>query len=328
MDRFKGRSIRPVRFGIQGLALIFIIGQLLGLPPFGTYPFLRRIFLPNASCRYINTTPTSCFYYQLQDGLTQGSYNYFVDVLIMLLIVIVLIVVLGRIWCSWVCPFGMVQEFMGWIREKVGISPMRLGWSTRVLLRRVKYAIIFLTVIISIPIGISSLGIVSSQSTLALPFCQICPAKGFFTVTQQLLGLEPWSASLPLLAIAVLLIFLVCSFFIRMAFCRICPMGGLMALFSGVSMIWLRKDPSKCTKCRVCLRVCPLDHDRVYDDMESDDVAGEDCTLCAKCVELCPEKDCLSMMFGPWSLVRSRRPKRMGIPIIGKFMKGPGSGGK
>ncbi|MEA3557680.1 MAG: 4Fe-4S binding protein, partial [Candidatus Thermoplasmatota archaeon] len=113
MERFKGTSIRPFRFVVQILALSFMFGQLFGIPPFGTFPIFRRVFLPNASCRYINSAPTSCFYYQLQDGLTQGSYNYFVDVLIMLLVVIILIIVLGRIWCSWLCPFGMVQEFMG-----------------------------------------------------------------------------------------------------------------------------------------------------------------------------------------------------------------------
>ncbi|MFO8050446.1 MAG: 4Fe-4S binding protein [Thermoplasmatota archaeon] len=325
---YKGRSIRPVRFAVQSLAFAFVLGQIFGLPPFGTFPIFRRIFLPNASCRYINSAPTSCFFYQMQDGLTQGSYNYYADVLIMLLAVVVLIIVLGRIWCSWLCPFGMVQEFMGWLREKMGISPFRLKWSHRVLLRRVKYAIIFLTVLISIPIGISSLGLTPVQSDLALPFCQVCPAKGFFTFTQQVLGLEPWSTTLSIIAIASLLIFLISSFFIRMAFCRICPMGGFMSLFSGVSLIWLRKDPDKCTKCRACLRVCPLDHDRVYDDMESDDVAGEDCTLCCKCIEMCPEKDCLSLMFGPWRLVSSIRPKKRSIPVIGKLFKGPGTGGK
>ncbi|MFW3145603.1 MAG: 4Fe-4S binding protein [Thermoplasmatota archaeon] len=318
---FKGTRIRPWRFAVQGLALGFILSQLLGLPPFGTYPLLRRIFLPNASCRYINTTPTSCFYYQLQDGLTQGYYNSYVDVLIMVMVVLILIILLGRLWCSWLCPFGMVQEFMGWLRERTGIPAYKLRWSHRVVLRRIKYVIIFLTILLSIPIGISALGIMGCQSTLALPFCQVCPAKGFFTVTQQIFGLEPWTTTLPVLALVILVLFLVASFFIKMAFCRICPMGGAMALLSGASLAWLKKDPEKCTRCRVCLRVCPLDHDKVYEDMEKDDVAGEDCTLCGRCVELCPEKDCLSLMYGPFGIVSSKRPKRTALGLINKKKK-------
>ena len=46
-----------------------------------------------------------------------------------------------------------------------------------------------------------------------------------------------------------------------------------MALFGRTSLPILKKDPERCTKCRICTRVCPLDHDRVYDDMENDDVS-------------------------------------------------------
>jgi polyferredoxin len=138
--------------------------------------------------------------------------------------------------------------------------------------------------------------------------------------------MEPWSTTLPWLALGSLGLFVISSFFVDMAFCRICPMGGVMALLSKFSLLWLKKDPDKCTKCRICLRVCPLDHDRVYEDMEADDVAGEDCTLCGKCVEMCPEEDCLSYMYGPFKLKSSRPPRRTDtIPFFGAKMK---QGGK
>lgn len=322
-ELYKGRNIRPFRFLFQLMAVVFVLGQLWGLPPFGTHPLLRRIFLPNASCRYISDAPTSCYYYQLQDGLTQGYANAYIDVILMVLIVILLIILLGRLWCSWLCPFGLAQEGLTKLREAASLPPLKLRWMTRVILRRVKYTLLFFTILFSIPIGIASLGLAGCQSTLALPFCQVCPAKGFFTVTQQIFGLEPWSTTLPLLAIGSLTLFLIAAFFIDMAFCRICPMGGVMALMSRFSLPWLRKDPNKCTKCRICLRVCPLDHDRVYEDMEADDVGSEDCTLCGKCVELCPEEDCLSLMYGPVELKSSRRPRKMGISkLISKLKEG------
>ncbi len=306
---FKGRNIRPFRFIVQLSAFAFVLGQLWGLPPFGTYPIFRRIFLPNASCRYINDAPTSCYYYQLQDGMTTGWSENYISVAIMLAVILLMIVLLGRFWCSWLCPFGLVQEGMDKLRELLHVPRVRLKFKTRVILRRIKYALIFLTVFISIPIGISALGLSGYQSTLALPFCQICPAKGFFTITQQIFGLEPWSTELPILALISLTVFMISTFFIPMSFCRICPMGGLMALFGRTSLPLLKKDPERCTKCRICTRVCPLDHDRVYDEMENDDVGGEDCTLCGKCVEYCPEKGCLSLNYGPVTLVGSRRPK-------------------
>ena len=315
MGRYRGRMFRPFRLIVQLLSLGFLLGGLYGIPYFGSYPFLRRILLPNASCRYIDSAPTSCFYYQLQDGLTSGSAELYLNVVLMLLVVVLLILLLGRLWCSWLCPFGLFQEGLTALRRLFRIPPLRLKWSQRVLLRRTKYAIILLTILISLPIGIAALGVGGCQSTLALPFCQICPAKGFFTLSQQILGLQPWSTELPILAIASLATFSIWSFFVDMGFCRVCPMGGFMALFSKQSMVWLRKDPNKCTKCRICLRVCPVEHDKVYEDMESVDVGGEDCTLCGRCIEFCPENDCLSLNVGPKRIISSRKPR---ISIFGR----------
>ncbi len=296
----------------QAAAIIFLLGTLLGLESFGSYPGLRRIFLPNASCRYIESAPTYCFLYPLQDALTTGSGSNYIDAIFILLVVVILVLLLGRLWCSWLCPFGLAQELLSDLRDRLGIAPYRLEWVQRVLLRQMKYAILFFTILISISVGISSLGLTGSQSALATPFCQVCPAKGFFTVIQVALGLLSPSTSLPLLAIFMLIFFLVASFANRMFWCRVCPMGALMALLARWSLVWLKKDPDKCTKCRVCLRVCPMDHDRVYEEMEKLDVGGEDCTLCGKCVEMCPEKGCLSLNFMSKNLVESAKPRLRG----------------
>ena len=309
---FKGRQIRIFRIPVQIAVLVFLLGGLYGVTSFGTSPLLKRVFLPNASCRYIESAPTYCFFYPLQDGLTTGFGGYFIDAIFLVLIVTVLIIILGRIWCSWICPFGFMQELLSDLRNKLNIPPLRLKWTHRVLLRQVKYAILFFTVLISISIGISALGLTETQATFALPFCQVCPAKGFFTIFQQIGGIIPPSTTLPFIAIFMLLFFIFTSFFTRMFWCRVCPMGGYMALFATRSLVWLYKDADKCTKCRICLRVCPMDHDKVFEHMKTGDVGGEDCTLCGKCVEMCPEDGCLSLNFMSKRLTVSRKPKFRG----------------
>jgi len=270
----------------QSAALVLLLGGLYGIESFGTSPFLRRLFLPNASCRYLETSPTYCFFFSTQDGLTTGYSGFYVDVIFLVLIVIFLVLLLGRLWCSWLCPFGFSQELLSDLRNRLNLPPLRLKWAHRMLLRQVKYAILFF---------------------------KVCPAKGFFTVLQQAGGIIPLATSLPLVAVFMLVFFLVAAFTTRMFWCRVCPMGGFMSLFSTHSFTWLHKDADKCTKCRICLRVCPMDHDKVYEHMDTGDVGGQDCTLCTRCVEMCPEKDCLSLNFMSKRLITSKQPKFRGI---------------
>ncbi len=292
----------------QMATIVFLLGTLYGITPFGETSLLKRVFLPNAACRYIESAPTYCYFYHLQEGLTTGYGDLFIDLFIILLVVTLLILPIGRVWCSWLCPFGFVQELLSDVRDRMNIPPLRLKWNQRLVLRQVKYAILFFTVLISASIGISALGLSGSQGSLSLPFCQICPAKGFFTAIQLLTGLITPSTRLPFLAIFMLGFFLVTSFSTRMFWCRVCPMGAYMALLNKFSLVWLHKDPNKCTKCRICLRVCPMDHDKVYEEMEGIDVGGEDCTLCGKCIEMCPEEGCLSLNFMSKSVISSRKP--------------------
>jgi polyferredoxin len=107
----------------------------------------------------------------------------------------------------------------------------------------------------------------------------------------------------------MLCLFLVGSFFIRMFWCRVCPIGAFLALFNRQSLFWLRKDPSKCTKCRVCLRVCPMDIEEIFVEMEKENVTSPECIMCGRCVEACPEDGCLSLNYMGRELARSRTPE-------------------
>jgi ferredoxin-type protein NapH len=97
----------------------------------------------------------------------------------------------------------------------------------------------------------------------------------------------------------------------RRAWCRICPMGGLAALFSAftpfkqIALTKLEKDEHKCTKCGVCKRVCPTQATDMY-EKKGGDVTESRCILCARCVEICPYEDALKITFAGKTLAKSR----------------------
>ena len=67
-----------------------------------------------------------------------------------------------------------------------------------------------------------------------------------------------------------------------------------------------------------------MDHDKVYEHMDTGDVGGEDCTLCTKCVEMCPEEECLSLNFMNKRLITSQKPKLRGFGKPGPTYNSPG----
>jgi ferredoxin-type protein NapH len=289
-------------------AFIFLNSMLLGVPSFGTLGPLRWFLLPNASCRYISNAPTNCWYYNLQEGLTSGWESAYLVVLPMVMVAAVMAVVLGRGWCGWLCPLGFAQYLISRFRAFIGLQYRELPYWAVAILDHLKYAILFVMVLVAISIGIPALGLSIFGEDLALPYCQVCPGKGVFTVLQQGLGIEPFATSLPWVAVGMLALFLVASFFVRMFWCRVCPIGAFLALFNRQSLLWLRKDPSKCTKCRVCLRVCPMDIEEIFIEMERENVTSPECIMCGRCVESCPENGALSFNYMGKELARSRTP--------------------
>ena len=76
------------------------------------------------------------------------------------------------------------------------------------------------------------------------------------------------------------------------------PLGALIALFNRfppfkwISGVRLNKMEEKCTKCGICKRVCPTQVKDVY-EKKGGDVATSQCIYCLRCVEMCPQEDCL-----------------------------------
>jgi ferredoxin len=159
----------------------------------------------------------------------------------------------------------------------------------------------------------------------AAPFCQFCPMKPLCILLQTSVGLmrPEWVFGpttgvfyelgyyITSINLFILGLVTVAAFFFRRSWCRICPLGGLIALFNRfppfkwVSGVRLEKTEEKCTKCGICKRVCPTQVKEVYEN-KGGDVTTSNCTLCLRCVEMCPEDDCLKFKAAGKTVFRSR----------------------
>jgi ferredoxin-type protein NapH len=250
-------------------------------------------------------------------------------------IIIVAAVVLGRFFCGWVCPFGLYVDLMTRLRKALKIKRRTLSDRFNTRFHQLGYVILALLIILSVVFG--SQAIAGTQlidgtqkggevyTYFSTPFCQVCPMKPLCILAETSVGLmkPDWivqnttgqfyqlgqyitSTNLLILALVT-----AAAFFVRRSWCRICPLGALIALFNRfppfrwISGVKLNKVEEKCTKCGICKRVCPTQVTEVY-TQKGGDVATSQCIYCLRCVEMCPSEDCLQFKFAGKMVCKSR----------------------
>lgn len=105
-----------------------------------------------------------------------------------------------------------------------------------------------------------------SYYTRAPWFCKLCPQGTLEAgIPQVLWNVRPDIALrsqvfwLYWVKIAILLLVIATAIMVRRPFCRlICPIGAIYSVFNKFSLLHLKVD-HRCTTCRLCARVCPMD---------------------------------------------------------------------
>ncbi len=96
--------------------------------------------------------------------------------------------------------------------------------------------------------------------------------------------------------ITVLAVFLFDLLLVKHGFCgHLCPLGGFYSLITGLSMVRVRHCSGKCTLCMRCLDVCPERQVLSIVGKEKGAVLSGECTNCGRCIEIC---DFDAMKFG------------------------------
>lgn len=182
-------------------------------------------------------------------------------------------VLLGRLLCGWVCPFGFLQDLLYKIPGPKIQLPKQLGW--------IKYAVLILMVFL-IPYF-------WGPETRA-SFCRICPASFFQVSMPNLLsgGFAVLSGSTVIKG-TVALGTLGMAVVSRRSFCRIlCPIGAMMALFNHVSFWKVTIPQDACKSCQKCDQACPTEvfpSLRIKNGIPANRSA--DCIVCHDCQKIC-----------------------------------------
>lgn len=226
---------------------------------------LKSVCIPGLNCYSCPGAAFSCPLGSLQSALLSSKYKF---PYYMLGILLLFGILLGRIICGFLCPFGLLQELL----YKIPSGKLPKSSFTKKL-SYLKYAILAVFVIV-IPLVFLTPG-----------FCKyICPAgtlEGGIPLLLKNESLRQLAGGLFQWKFLLLSAVLVSSVFIFRFFCRfLCPLGAFYGLFHRFSLFGIRIDREKCNDCGLCIRHCKMDVKKVGD---------RECIQCGECMESCPQ---------------------------------------
>lgn len=185
-------------------------------------------------------------------------------------------IVLGRLVCGFLCPFGLVQDLLHKIPLPKGAVPKKIDRPARYI----KYIVLLVMVIL--------LPMVAAGSKIPLPyFCKyICPAGTLGGGIPHMIGNPGLRQAAGLLfqwKVCLLLVILAASIPICRPFCRyLCPLGAFYAVFSRFGFFQMHLDEGRCTGCKQCECACPMAVEITKN------INSPECIRCGKCRSICP----------------------------------------
>ena len=218
-------------------------------------------------------------------------------------LVIALIVLLGRVFCAWICPMPTLQRLIPGVKRRKGgrseqvsldansEKAMQDGESKLVSAadaaakkpHRVKFDSRF---------GVL-LGALASAAIFGFPvFCLICPVGLTFATVLLVMRLFAFG-DVTWAVVVVPLVLLAEVVFLRKWCGKFCPLGALISLVSGANRT-LRPHvnnatclfSSKGTHCFACSKACPEHIDVRRPELSEGALSM--CTKCRECADACP----------------------------------------
>ncbi len=196
---------------------------------------------------------------------------------ILMWIVFALTVLLGPVFCGWVCPLGSIQEWLGKLGKRLIKKKFNRLISYRFdrVLRYLRYVMLGWV-------------LYATAVTAKLVFADFDPYFALFRF---------WTGEVAITSLIILGAVLVTSLFVERTFCKYaCPYGALLGLFNLFRVFKVRRNSETCIDCGACDKNCPMN----IPVSTSRIVRDPQCITCMKCTseEFCPVDNTVELMTG------------------------------
>ncbi len=188
-------------------------------------------------------------------------------------------VLLGRVFCSWVCPMNLLLEMTDKLRRLLGfleLPPADLHFS-----RWIKYGLLGTGLVLAAVVSLPVLGAVYPPAVVSRELHEMVFAI-FERAEQGNLGFRVGGLTLMSAFIAGIALFEITVS--RRWWCRyICPGGALYSLLGRARVVRVKRNAPRCTDCGICDEVCP------WALRPMSDLMGPECDNCGLCISHCAD---------------------------------------
>lgn len=216
------------------------------------------------------------------------------------LAIVMMSFIIGKSFCSWICPIGFLSENLGEFGEKIFNRKIKIPKLIDLPLRSLKYLLLgFFVYVIFF-----AMDIIALKLFLDSPYNQVADIKMYY-----------FFARISKFSLTVIIILAILSVIFRNFWCRyLCPYGALLGLVGLLSPIKIKRNPQSCIDCDKCSKACP----NFIDVAKKNYVISDECTSCMNCIDVCPVKQTLYLEVLPTKKKFSK--KLVAVSIVGIFM--------
>ena len=210
---------------------------------------------------------------------------------IVVVVLSALTLIFGRIYCSVICPLGVMQDIIGWFGKKA--KKNRYSYSKALSWLRYPVLVVFLAAhLVGLGIIVKLLAPYSDYGLIATNLLQPIWQAGNNVLASIAESMDSYvfyhsdiwlrSASSLAIAIVILIILFVLAWRNGRTYCNtFCPIGTILSFLARFSFLKVSFDKDKCRSCSLCSKNCKS----ACIDFKNHTVDYTRCVVCGNCIE-------------------------------------------
>ena len=216
---------------------------------------------------------------------------------VVIILLVALTIILGRIYCSVICPLGIFQDGISRIAAKSKKKKKRFNYSPAILWLRYSMLGIFIVaiiagvnIIVSLFDPYAAYGRMASNffsplyrfgNNLLASFAESVDSYAFYSTEVWIKGWATFG-----IAVVTLIAVTILAWRNGRTYCNtICPVGAALGFLSKFSVFRLAIDADKCKKCKACEFGCKAS----CIDAQAGNIDYSRCVSCFNCIEKCKD---------------------------------------